>query len=141
LKDNLHTVILRHPEFMQNPRKAITDGCEQVDRDFLAIMVENFEETYRVSGNRQSSVNKAGSCGIVAFFVDRTLHICNVGDSRACASFNNGTKLVSLSVDHKPTEEGERKRITANGGTIYQTHSNLNGGGTVRVPLGEGEVP
>ena len=32
-------------------------------------------------------------------------YIANVGDSRAFMSIDNGTKIVPLSIDHKPENE------------------------------------
>ncbi len=40
----------------------------------------------------------------------------NVGDSRAIASVNGNVEI--LSVDHKPNNDDERKRITAAGGWV-----------------------
>lgn len=46
-------------------------------------------------------------------------YVANVGDSRAIMSADNGETIYGLSIDHKPTEEVEMKRITENGGKIY----------------------
>lgn len=40
----------------------------------------------------------------------------NVGDSRAILSFDGGEKYCVLSLDHKPNEDFEKKRITEAGG-------------------------
>ena len=47
-------------------------------------------------------------------------YVANVGDSRAVLSSNNGQKVYSLSRDHKPLDEVEKKRILSNDGKIYQ---------------------
>lgn len=101
--------------------KAITDGCEIADKIFLSMIVKEFEEKFALCKNRQQSINRAGSCALVAFFIDKQLYILNVGDSRAVASLNNGTEKLSLTIDHKPTERSEQERIQKNGGRIYQT--------------------
>ena len=44
----------------------------------------------------------------------------NVGDSRAVLSGESGSKVFSLSRDHKPSDEPEQKRILEAGGKIYQ---------------------
>lgn len=46
-------------------------------------------------------------------------YVANVGDSRALLSSNNGCKIYSLSRDHKPSDESEKKRIITSGGKIY----------------------
>ena len=44
--------------------------------------------------------------------------ICaNSGDSRAVIGLKNG-KLIELSYDHKPDNEGELKRVKAGGGFV-----------------------
>jgi serine/threonine protein phosphatase PrpC len=65
-------------------------------------------------------VDKSGSCGIIAFFYGKDLHISNVGDSRAIMSVRRGSIIKALSIDHKASDEFEQKRIIDNGGKIYQ---------------------
>jgi serine/threonine protein phosphatase PrpC len=52
--------------------------------------------------------------------IDDICYIANVGDSRALMSADGGNYIVELSRDHKPNDELEQKRITENGGKIYQ---------------------
>jgi len=35
-------------------------------------------------------------------------------------SVNNGKEIIMLSIDHKPENEEEKKRIIMNGGKVYQ---------------------
>ena len=78
-------------------------------------------------------LDKSGSCAIASLFVGRqslyliltyiiddVCYIANVGDSRALMSADGGNYTVALSTDHKPNEDNEQKRITENGGKIYQ---------------------
>ncbi len=41
--------------------------------------------------------------------IDDYCYIINVGDSRAILSSNNGSKIIPLSVDHKPSQFFEQK--------------------------------
>lgn len=66
-------------------------------------------------------LDRSGTCAVCLLFIDQWCYVANVGDSRALMSAEFGTKLYGLSIDHRPTEEGETKRITENGGSIYQT--------------------
>jgi serine/threonine protein phosphatase PrpC len=47
-------------------------------------------------------------------------YIGNTGDSRAVMSTLGGKKVVTLSNDHKPTDDIEVERILSNEGKIYQ---------------------
>jgi protein phosphatase 2C family protein 2/3 len=70
-------------------------------------------------------IDKSGSCAIVVLIVGEMCYVANVGDSRAVLSGENGKKAYPLSLDHKPTEEVEKKRIKEYGGHIYQTRTQL----------------
>ena len=62
-------------------------------------------------------------------------YVANTGDSRAVMSANGGQKVITLSNDHKPTDEIEVERILKNEGRIYQNTSvvNQNGGNSLIV--------
>lgn len=49
--------------------------------------------------------DKSGSCAIMALVVDSDCYICNVGDSRAFVSSNDGKNIEFETSDHKPKEE------------------------------------
>lgn len=72
--------------------------------------------------SRHSELNFVGSTAVAVVLHEnpggfRTLISANVGDSRAILSRNG--KAVELTKDHKPTAEGERKRILQAGGRIF----------------------
>ena len=48
------------------------------------------------------------------------VYVANVGDSRAVLSCGEGRTVRAVTIDHKPSEDSERKRIQENGGHIYQ---------------------
>ena len=60
--------------------------------------------------------DKSGSCAIVMLIIDDDVWIANTGDSRAIMSSYNGQKFTSISNDHKPSEDAEKKRILKAGG-------------------------
>lgn len=55
--------------------------------------------------------------------IDDDIWIANTGDSRAIMSSYHGQKFSSISNDHKPSEEAEKKRILKAGGQIYQNNN------------------
>lgn len=57
--------------------------------------------------------------------VDKKCYIANVGDSRALLSSNRGRKIQNLTIDHKPNVQTEHKRISENGGQIYQYYNKI----------------
>lgn len=48
--------------------------------------------------------------------IDNMCYVGNVGDSRTLLSFDGGEKYCVLSLDHKPNEDSEKKRIIEAGG-------------------------
>ena len=52
--------------------------------------------------------------------IDNICYTANVGDSRAIMSCDGGKVIQLMSVDHKPEEEEEKKRVIRNGGKVYQ---------------------
>jgi protein phosphatase 2C family protein 2/3 len=72
-------------------------------------------------------LDKSGSCAIVALLVENKIYIVNVGDSRAILSADGGNYCVNLSLDHKPNDDIEQKRILQNGGRVYQTQTIARG--------------
>ena len=105
-------MIVRDSEFPQNPIKAMQRGFEQAEKAFL-------EYAHSESHAENGSVQRSGSCAIVVLIVGDVAYVANVGDSRAFMSMDEGTKIVQLSVDHKPESEAETKRIELNGGKVY----------------------
>ena len=63
--------------------------------------------------------DKSGSCAVVILMIGDDVYVANTGDSRAIMSTHQGSKFVSISNDHKPSEEPERIRILKGGGQVY----------------------
>eukprot|EP00112_Aurelia_sp_Birch-Aquarium-sp1_P006300 Seg1698.2 transcript_id=Seg1698.2/GoldUCD/mRNA.D3Y31 product="putative protein phosphatase 2C T23F11.1" protein_id=Seg1698.2/GoldUCD/D3Y31 len=66
----------------------------------------------------------AGSTAICILIKDSTMYSANCGDSRAVSSVRG--KVQELSFDHKPSNEGETKRIIAAGGWVEFNRVNGN---------------
>lgn len=108
LRDYLHQFVVRDPNFPKHPKAAIINGFKQAEAKFLEICHDGEE-----------ILDKSGSCAIVVLIVGPHCYVANVGDSRALLSSDNGTKIYSLSRDHKPCDENEKVRIIKAGGQIY----------------------
>lgn len=113
LRDNLHHKIIRNSNFPDNPEKAILCGCAEAEEEFI--------NKYALNLKGSEIIDKSGSCAVFSLIVDDICYIGNIGDSRAIYSKDNGKEVVSLTIDHKPNEESESKRIYQNGGRVYQT--------------------
>ena len=91
-------------------------GFEQAEKTFL-------EYAHGDSNVQTGNIQRSGSCAIVVLIVGEVAYVANVGDSRAFMSVDQGKKIVPLSVDHKPENLEEQKRIESNGGKVYQNQS------------------
>eukprot|EP00347_Sterkiella_histriomuscorum_P023809 403333314 len=115
LRDNLHLYVASQDQFPSHPETALKQGFKQAEEEFM-------------KQNQHQIKEKSGSCACVVMIVDDTVYTANVGDSRAIMSMNNGQKSDSLTRDHKPSEDFEKKRIIANGGQLYQNNQILHTG-------------
>lgn len=66
----------------------------------------------------------AGSTAVVVLVKDSKLYCANAGDSRAIACVNGQLEILSL--DHKPNNEAESKRIIEGGGWVEFNRVNGN---------------
>lgn len=61
----------------------------------------------------------SGCTSCVVLITKDTIYCANAGDSRACLATKSG-KVIELSHDHKPENDGEMKRIKAAGGFVEE---------------------
>lgn len=61
----------------------------------------------------------SGCTSCVVLITKDTIYCANSGDSRACLATKTG-KVIELSHDHKPENDGEMKRIQAAGGFVEE---------------------
>ena len=108
LRDHLHTLICYSECFLSNVQQAIYEGFAKAEEMFI-------NNEYKVRKD------KSGSCALVAIIVNDKLYVANCGDSRAVMSMKDGKEWKDITVDHKPNEEHEKKRIEMNGGSVYQS--------------------
>jgi len=106
----------RHPHFMDNPEKALSDAFVQTQTQCLECQADG-----------QLDCSLSGTTATLAMLREGVLHMAHVGDSRAVLAKECGTELVSedLTHDHKPTCEGEKKRIEAMGGEVRRLDGDI----------------
>ena len=86
----------------------------------MAQGFQKCEATFLEKSRSLPLIDKSGSCAVVAFIYGDTCYVGNVGDSRAIMSSGAGQRISELSIDHKPSDDYEMKRIIDHGGRIYQ---------------------
>ncbi|KAG5468708.1 hypothetical protein CUR178_01543 [Leishmania enriettii] len=114
LRDQLHGLILGHPEVKTDPEKAIVEGVIEADRAFLA--------------RSEAETNESGSVCAVALIIDDKLVVGNVGDAEVVLSRN--AKPIVLTVRHNiSSNPSEEERIRSVGGKVCHNrvgHPNYN---------------
>ncbi|XP_034481954.1 probable protein phosphatase 2C T23F11.1 [Drosophila innubila] len=108
---HLHKFITKRPEYFgSSVELAMKRAFLDFDREMLH--------------NGSWGEQMAGSTANVVLIKDRRLYCANAGDSRAIACI--GGMMKPLSVDHKPSNESEVKRILAGGGHVENNRVNGN---------------
>ena len=113
LKKYLHTYIMESDYFPSDPLKAIEEGFNLCEKNFMNLVYLKTE-----------LLDTSGSCAIIILILNDTCYIVNLGDSRALYSYDDGKKFYQISRDHKPNDPIEKSRIYLAGGSIYQTKPN-----------------
>lgn len=133
LPKNIHNELLKSNKYLKN-------------KDNLNKILTNvFRSTNKSLCNTYSIDTKfSGSTCVTLILTKNKIISANAGDSRAVMGrFKDGKWLsVDLSRDHKPNDEGEKKRILSHGGRI-DSYKDENGGdlGPQRVWLQNEDIP
>lgn len=108
LAEKVHVTILQHPKFLSDTITAIQESIALIEseiiRDNINLPID--------------SIEKSGACVLLMILVNDLIYFTNIGDSRAIIGTDSGLKLASLTIDHKPNEINEEKRILQCGGKI-----------------------
>eukprot|EP00117_Sycon_ciliatum_P002379 scpid66576/ scgid2040/ Integrin-linked kinase-associated serine/threonine phosphatase 2C len=99
---------------------------ENPDAAIRKSLVEAFRQTDKAFLQKATAVSPAwkdGCTAVTTLLVNDTLHVANLGDSkallcRADSSCPGGVKVLPLSKDHSPSQYDERQRIQKAGGAI-----------------------
>ena len=120
LRDSLHKLIFSDENYPENVNEAIKNGFLKAENEFL-------NNHSLDKNNNMNIIDRSGSCAIIVIIIENKIYVANVGDSRGLLSKNNGSEYIIITEDHKPSNENEQKRITENGGEVYQTQTPING--------------
>ena len=120
LRDSLHKLIFSDENYPENVNEAIKNGFLKAENEFL-------NNHSLDKNNNMNIIDRSGSCAIIVIIIENKIYVANVGDSRGLLSKNNGNEYIIITEDHKPSNENEQKRITENGGEVYQTQTPING--------------
>lgn len=116
VQENLPRAFVQNAGFKNDPDKAL-EGA--------------FPETHESCTQSQSKgrfdCTLSGTTATLVMHRDGNLHIAHVGDSRAVVARTRGgvLKYEDLTNDHKPTCEGERRRIQAAGGQVRRLEGDI----------------
>lgn len=86
---------------------ALINAFEKAQKDVVAHSIEN-----------QWDVQASGSTAVAVLWKGDKLWTANCGDSRCAVGTETERKVTFETEDHKPTTEGEKKRIEAMGGEV-----------------------
>eukprot|EP01017_Pseudomicrothorax_dubius_P044326 TRINITY_DN747_c0_g3_i3.p1 TRINITY_DN747_c0_g3~~TRINITY_DN747_c0_g3_i3.p1 ORF type:complete len:181 (-),score=21.35 TRINITY_DN747_c0_g3_i3:561-1103(-) len=114
LARDLPNMVVRDRAFPERPDQALLYGIQSAENYYLDCV-------------RQGTAERtAGSCAIILLTVNDACYVANVGDSRALLSSEGGTRVIPLSVDHKPELKEEKERILRSGGEVNSTRQDPN---------------
>ena len=120
LKKHLHNYL--QVNLLENYHKRYTD----VINTLSSTVISTFEEVDKKFLLEFPDIcNNIGSAAVICMILGDRIITINLGDSRAVLS--RGGRAIELSVDHKPENENELKRILQNGGSVMlgRIHSKL----------------
>lgn len=124
---NILEKVLSQPEFRRH--KTPEDIGRALTNAFLEIDIEIKRLPQMTSGEDHS-----GSTAIACVITPTHIIMANSGDSRSVLL--RGSQIVEpMSYDHKPDNEGERRRITSAGGSVM--NGRVNGDLAVARALGD----
>lgn len=130
IKSELAKNVFEHPDFVNDPRKAMTECIANAEQSCILDPTIN--------------TDYSGTTLVAALIRNTDLLIFNIGDSRITLGYLNEDGKVDaepLSEDHKPDLPTEKERILAAGGRVFAVEYDDGVDGPPRVWLGHMDVP
>ena len=107
--------------------------CYRLKKNNYDILKKAFRHAERdIMKNSDIDANFSGTTCVMVLQIGEKLICANVGDSRAII-FKGDNKITPLSIDQKPDDPEESKRIIENGGEISQFEEDGEKSGPFRV--------
>jgi len=107
----LPNLILTHPSFPSEIESVLRESFFKCNT-YLHQYCESIQIKTELSGS---------TCTIIIIH-NHTMHICNIGDSKAIISDTKGN-IYKLTVDHKPCNPKEMERVIKSGGEVKKSES------------------
>lgn len=113
-----------------------------VGKDWALILKDAFLAAHKdledFCGAQNINIEASGAAGSVLVMEEQTLHIAFIGDARIMlGSWNRrDSRMVFVTTDHKPENEGEKERLTAAGSEVREID-----GGSHRIYLPGSNFP
>ena len=104
---------------------------QRLKKNNFDILKRAFHHAERDIGKSNFDANFSGTTCVMVFQVGDKIICANVGDSRAIMIKND--KIIPLSIDQKPNDPEEEKRIIQHGGEVSQYEEDGEKSGPFRV--------
>ena len=119
--------------------KKMNNSCANEEQIYYRLKKNDYEILKRVYRHAERDLEKTGDIDanfsgttcVMVFQIGEKIICANVGDSRAIMV--KGDKAIPLSIDQKPDDPEESKRIKENGGEISQYEEDGEKSGPFRV--------
>jgi hypothetical protein len=111
IKDNLVREIVKSSKFPLNIYESIKEGVMNIEKEFISKIA--------VGTHGNVIADYSGSCLVFFLSINSDIYIVNLGDSRAILFRKKGNVTEPITIDHKPDNNIELKRINAFGGQTF----------------------
>lgn len=97
------------------------------------ILLKAFKHAERDIGKSDIDAQFSGTTCVMVFQVGEKIICANVGDSRAIMVKKEGKEIIPLSIDQKPNDPAEKKRLESYGAEVSQYEEDGEKSGPFRV--------
>lgn len=116
-----------------NCLKSEDEVYHRLKKNSYDILIKAFKHAERDIGKSEIDAQFSGTTCVMVFQVGQKIICANVGDSRAIMVKKEGKQIIPLSIDQKPNDPAEKKRIESNGGEVSQYEEDGEKSGPFRV--------